>query len=89
MPWALRRSLDLTDPRPINRQDMKVLAVGVSEAVQGFPALPNVSEELQELHKLLGSKMLVDRQFLATNFEKELKEEQFSIVHVASHGEFW
>ncbi len=81
-------SLNLTDPRPINRQDMKVLAVGVTEAVQGFPALPNVSEELQELHKLLGSKNLVDRQFLAANFEKELKEEQFSIVHVASHGEF-
>ena len=81
-------SLNLTDPRPINREDMKVLAVGVTEAVQGFPALPNVSEELQELHKLLGSKNLVDRQFLAANLEKELKEEQFSIVHVASHGEF-
>jgi CHAT domain-containing protein len=81
-------SLNLTDPRPINREDMKVLAVGVTEAVQGFPALPNVSEELSELHKLLGSKNLVDRQFLAANLEKELKEEQFSIVHVASHGEF-
>lgn len=81
-------SLNLTDPRPINRQDMKVLAVGVTEAVQGFPALPNVSEELQELQTLLGSKNLVDRQFLVANFEKELKEEQFSIVHVASHGEF-
>jgi len=81
-------SLNLTDPRPLNRQDMKVLAVGVTEAVQGFPALPNVSEELSDLHKLLGSTNLVDRQFLAANFEKELKENQFSIVHVASHGEF-
>ena len=81
-------SLNLTDPRPLNRQDMKVLAVGVTEAVQGFPALPNVSEELSDLHKLLGSTNLVDRQFLTANFEKELKEKQFSIVHVASHGEF-
>src|SRR6476659_7010949 len=81
-------SLNLTDPRPINREGMKVLAVGVTEAVQGFPALPNVSEELHELQKLLGSKNLVDRQFLTANFEKELKEEQFSIIHVASHGEF-
>ena len=81
-------SLNLTDPRPIKREDMKVLAVGVTEAVQGFPALPNVSEELHELQTLLGSKNLVDRQFLASNFEKALKEEQFSIVHVASHGEF-
>lgn len=81
-------SMNLTDPRPIKREGMKVLAVGVTEAVQGFPALPNVSAELQELQTLLGSKNLVDRQFLTANFEKELKEEQFSIVHVASHGEF-
>ena len=81
-------SMNLTDPRPIKREGMKVLAVGVTEAVQGFPALPNVSAELQELQTLLGSKNLVDREFLTANFEKELKEEQFSIVHVASHGEF-
>jgi CHAT domain-containing protein/Tfp pilus assembly protein PilF len=80
--------MNLTDPRPIKREGMKVLAVGVTEAVQGFPALPNVSAELQELQTLLGSKNLVDREFLTANFEKELKEEQFSIVHVASHGEF-
>ncbi len=67
---------------------MKVLAVGVTEAVQGFPALPNVSVELKEMQTLLGSETLVDREFLAANLEKKLKEEQFSIVHVASHGEF-
>ena len=81
-------SLNLTDPRPIKREDMKVLAVGVTEAVQGFPALPNVSAELQALHTLLGSETLVDREFLAANLEKKLKDERFTIVHVASHGEF-
>jgi len=34
------------------------------------------------------ARTLVDREFLAANLEKKLKEEQFSIVHVASHGEF-
>ena len=81
-------SLNLSDPRPLKRENMKVLAVGVTEAVQGFPALPNVAAELQELQTLLGSQNLVNREFLAANFEKRLKEEQFSIVHVASHGEF-
>jgi CHAT domain-containing protein/Tfp pilus assembly protein PilF len=81
-------SLNLTDPRPIKREDMKVLAVGVTEAVQGFPALPNVSAELQALHTLLGSETLVDKEFVAANLEKKLKDEQFTIVHVASHGEF-
>ena len=77
-------SLSLSDPRPIKRENMKVLAVGVTEAVQGFPALPNVAAELEAMQTLLGSENLVDRQFLASNLEKKLKEEQFSIVHVAS-----
>lgn len=81
-------SLNLTDPRPIKREDIKLLAVGVTEAVQGFPALPNVSAELQALHTLLGGETLVDKEFLAANLEKKLKDEQFTIVHVASHGEF-
>ena len=85
---AITPSLNLSDPRPLKRENMKVLAVGVTEAVQGFPALPNVAAELQELQTLLGSQNIVNREFLAANFEERLKEEQFSIVHVASHGEF-
>jgi CHAT domain-containing protein len=44
--------------------------------------------ELKEMQALLGSTTLVDREFLAANLEQKLKEEPFSIVHVASHGEF-
>jgi CHAT domain-containing protein len=40
------------------------------------------------LQTLLGSQNLVNREFLAANFETKLQEQQFSIVHVASHGEF-
>ena len=85
---AITPSLNLSDPRPLKRENMKVLAVGVTDAVQGFPALPNVTAELHELQSLLGSQNLVNREFLAANLEKKLKEEQFSVVHVASHGEF-
>lgn len=80
--------LNLTDPRPIKREGMKMLAVGVTEAVQGFPALPNVSAELEALRDLFGSTTLVDKEFIAPNLEKKLKGEHFTIVHVASHGEF-
>jgi hypothetical protein len=45
--------------------------------------LPNVSAELQALHTLLGSETLVDKEFVAANLEKKLKDEQFTIVHVA------
>ncbi len=80
--------LNLTDPRPIKRDSIKMLAVGVTEAVQGFPALPNVSEELKALTGLFQGTTLVDKEFLAANLEQKLKDEPFTIVHVASHGEF-
>src|SRR5207253_1153668 len=46
---ATTPGLTLTDPRPLKRERMKALSVGLSMAVQGFPALPSVSEELQAI----------------------------------------
>src|SRR4030095_8340605 len=68
---ALPPGLDLSDPRPIRREQAKVLAVGVAEPVQGFPALPSVSAELDALRRLFNSTTLVDEQFVASNLEKE------------------
>ena len=70
---AITPSLNLTDPRPIKREDMKLLAVGVTEAVQGYPALPNVSAELQALHTLLGGETLVDKRISRRQSGKEVE----------------
>jgi CHAT domain-containing protein len=86
---ATTPGLNLTDPRPIQREKAKVLAVGLTEAVQGFPPLPNVAAELQALRGLFkDSTTLLDREFLASRLEEKLKAEQFTIVHFASHGQF-
>jgi CHAT domain-containing protein len=85
---AITPGLDLTDPRPIQRERAKVLAVGITEPVQGFSALPSVAAELGALRTLFDSTTLVDREFVASNLEKKLREGQFTILHVASHGEF-
>jgi CHAT domain-containing protein len=65
-----------------------VLAVGVTESVQGFPPLPEVAAELEAVRAVFGGSTLLDRDFLMAALERKLKEEQFSIVHIASHGEF-
>jgi CHAT domain-containing protein/Tfp pilus assembly protein PilF len=85
---AITPGLNLTDPRPIQREKVKVLAVGVTEAVQGFAPLPSVAGELEALRTLFKTTTLVNEQFLVANLEKELKEQQFTILHVASHGQF-
>ena len=85
---ATTPGLDLTDPHPLRREDTKVLAAGLSESVQGFPALPHVASELQAVQHLYGGHPLLNNSFLTANVEKETKEQPFSIVHIASHGYF-
>jgi CHAT domain-containing protein len=85
---AVTPGLDLTDPQPLRRERAKVLAVGVTEPVQGFPALPNVTAEIDALRSMFDSTTLLDRDFVASNLEKALRRKPYTIVHVASHGEF-
>ena len=85
---ATTPGLNLTEPRPINRTNTRVLALGLTEAVQGYPALPSVSEEMDMLRGMFKTTALVDTNFRLGPLERQLKEEPFTIVHFASHGEF-
>jgi CHAT domain-containing protein len=85
---AITPGLDLTDPRPMQRDTIKTLAVGLTEAVQGFPPLPNVSRELQAIQSLYGGAPLLNQDFRVSRLEKQLREERFTVVHIASHGRF-
>lgn len=85
---AITPSLNLTDPRPVNREQTKMLSMGVTEAVQGFPGLPYVTDELNAIKEFYGGAQLKNDQFRLENLEKELKRQPFTMVHVASHGQF-
>lgn len=85
---AITPGLNLTDARPIRRDRTRVLAAGVSESVQGFPGLPNVSAELGALRSLFDTTTLENREFVVPTLEQNLKAQPYSILHVASHGEF-
>ncbi|HTO49477.1 MAG TPA: CHAT domain-containing protein [Burkholderiales bacterium] len=85
---ATAPSLTLTEPQPLAMKGARVLASGLTEPVQGYPALPYVGMELDELHALGSGAELRDRAFTADNLERELRDKPFSIVHVASHAQF-
>ena len=85
---ATTPGLKLTDPRPLPRGQTRMLAMGLSEAVQGFPALPYVADELAALQRHYGAEVLLNQRFLLPSVDKELQEKPFSIVHIASHGQF-
>src|SRR5207237_1440494 len=85
---ATTPSLKLTDPRPLQRANSRLLALALTEAVQGFPALPNVSPELETLQRFYSGDVLLNQRFLIPSMEKELQDKPFTIVHIASHGQF-
>ncbi len=80
--------LSLTDPRPLDRQNMRVFASGLSRSVQGFPSLAHVPAELRSIHALYGGEILLDEQFRVPRIEADLDASEWSVVHIATHGEF-
>lgn len=85
---ATTPGLKLTDPKPLRRQQLQLLLNGLTEAVQGFPALPNVAGEIDNISKLYDSRVLRDSEYLIESVEHELKSTPYRVVHIASHGQF-
>ncbi|MDN5940836.1 MAG: CHAT domain-containing protein [Nitrospira sp.] len=85
---ATTPGVTLTDPKPLDRKGIKLLSVGITEAVQDFPALPHVSRELETIHRLYGGTSLLNKQFMMSRVEEELKTHPYSVMHIASHGQF-
>ena len=83
---AVTPGIDLTDLRPIDRTGVRMLSLGLTEAVQGFPALPNVRAELEAVKAVYGGTALIDEQFRVPAVQTELHEQPYSMVHIATHG---
>jgi CHAT domain-containing protein len=50
--------------------------------------LPFVQEELERVAGLYESRVLKDEEFRVANLQGELTQAPFSVVHIASHGQF-
>jgi len=85
---ATSPGLTLTDPRPLAGLKPLVLMAGLTEPVMGFPALPKVKEEIAGIASLHAGTVLLDQTFQTESFRRELGLHPYTIVHVASHGEF-
>jgi CHAT domain-containing protein len=83
---ATTPGLTLTDSRPLNRNQIHMLSVGLTEGVQGFPPLPYVAQELSAVQAIYGGTQLINDEFRAVQVERGLKEEPYNIIHIASHG---
>ena len=90
---ATTPSLNLTSPTSLKRQELKVLALGLSNASKidnkAFPSLPNVNQEISQVKSFFPqSKGLLNKNFTRDRLEQELTETSYPIVHIATHGQF-
>jgi CHAT domain-containing protein len=85
---AMTPGLTLTDPRPLNREKLRFLAVGLTISAQGFPPLPYVAEEMESIHQLYKSDQLLNDVFQTSTLEQELREGRYGVLHIATHGKF-
>ena len=86
---AITPGLNLTDIRPLAKQDITILLNGLSEGVQKFSPLPSVPQEIDKIEALFANNdILLDQTFLLENLSQTLQGKPYEIVHIASHGQF-
>lgn len=85
---ALTPGLQLLNPSPRFSQKHDTLAGGLVQARQGFSSLPGVQQELEKISAIVPTEMLLDGNFTRDRLKSSLKASSFSIVHLATHGQF-
>ncbi len=91
---AVSPGLQLLSPQPLGQQvGLNTLIAGLSQKRQFgeelvFPPLENVRSELDEIKSLVPSVELVNDTLTATNLQAQIKKGKFSVVHLATHGQF-
>ncbi|MEH1990184.1 MULTISPECIES: CHAT domain-containing protein [unclassified Nostoc] len=90
---SLTPGLQLVDPKPLQNVQLNVLVAGVEQERliegQSFSELSNVTQELKQVQSSVKkSKQLLNQDFTQTNLEKQIQSSPFSVVHLATHGQF-
>jgi CHAT domain-containing protein len=88
---ALSSGLQLTNPQPLTRKPIKVLAAGVTRDYPKyrFPPIPKVENELKQIKQIFGdSEILLNKEFTFNSLQQQLETSDFPVVHLATHGQF-
>ncbi|MFN5470448.1 MAG: CHAT domain-containing protein [Pseudanabaena sp.] len=82
-------SLRLTRLEDRDRKNSRILAMGLTESVSGFSALPSVEVEIRTINsELLAGTSLLNKEFTVSNLQAQRLQNDYGIVHLATHGKF-
>jgi len=69
--------------------DVSILAVGLTDSVQGFSALPNVKTEVDIIgSKILSGTSFFNQDFTVDNIQAQRRKQPYNIIHLATHAQF-
>jgi CHAT domain-containing protein len=85
---AVVPGLSMVQPEAAERKNVRLLLNGLSVPVRGFAPLDFVTNELGSIDQIYPGQILMNQQFTLAEFQSRLRDDQFSIVHIASHGQF-
>jgi len=82
----------LPNLKPLSPTHWQGLLAGIKKKAESYPpklpALAHVWDELHQIHNTVPSQLLENEQFTQTNFRNRLIDHPFSVIHLATHGEF-
>ncbi|MDJ0598269.1 MAG: CHAT domain-containing protein [Crocosphaera sp.] len=85
---ALTPGLQLLEPKLVSPRERRVLGAGLTEGRPNFPALEQVTVELEQIKSKIPTVVLLDKDFTKQTLQQQLATSSFSIVHLATHGQF-
>jgi len=85
---ALSLGLQLIEPRSLLPQHLNALTAGLTEARDGFPALPAVQLEVDNIANQIPAKVLLNQTFTHQTLQEQIEATPFPVVHLATHGQF-
>ncbi|MEY3304705.1 MAG: CHAT domain-containing protein [Pseudanabaena sp.] len=82
-------SLRVTRLEERDRQNTRVLAMGLTEAREGLSALPAVEVEIRTIGtQVLAGTTFLDRDFTVSNLQAQRGKAKYGILHLGTHGQF-
>ncbi len=85
---ALTPGLKLLGPHFQDPKPLHALMLGLTEARNGFSALPGVRDEIEQVSSRVNAEVLFDEDFTKQNLSNEIGRVPFPVLHLATHGQF-
>ena len=79
--------LNSISKRKTKLDNLKTLVFGLTVPKNGFPALTEIKQEIDDLAKFLNVSQFFNQEFTRENFQQQL-DKSYSIVHLATHAQF-